>query len=56
MTNSSRVWGSREGFLEEVTIAIQPPNLPLNRSLSCPVPGLVLDSRDWRGIGHRSCP
>lgn len=45
MTDSSPVWGSWEGFLEEVTIVIQPPSLPLNRSLPCPMPGLVLDSR-----------
>lgn len=36
------------GFREEVTIAIQPPYLLLKRSLSCLVPGLALDSRDWR--------
>lgn len=45
MTISSPVWDSREGFLEGVTIGIHLPNLPLNRCLSCPMPGLVLGSR-----------
>lgn len=44
-SDSSSVWGSREGFLEEVTTGPHPSTRSSNRCLRSPVPGPVLGSR-----------